>query len=151
MLEVSKVLRSALIQAIRDLPPGTLPTSSSTLYSNHILPSRPSFISSTTPIDIKHSNYKNLSHFLKAAAQDGLIRNKEQKGEIVITNVFLDHPDVVAHVPFRTIAAAAQKEEAKKEKRQAESAKRKDIVVIDLWKGIGSSLLQTFFKTFGKE
>jgi len=149
--EVTRILRSSLIQAIKDLPPGILPMNSSTFYSTYILPSRPSFVDGSTLIDIKHSSFKTLSHFLKASAQEGLIKNKEQKGDITVTYVFLDHPDVVAHAPYQTLAIVAKKVEAKKEREQAQSTKPSEIVVTELWKGIGNSHLQSFFKAVGKE
>jgi translation initiation factor 2D len=148
--EVSKILRSSLIQAVKELPPGLLPITASTLYSTHILPSRPSYMDATTPVDIKHSTFKTLAHFLKASAQEGLIKTKDQKGDVVITHIFLDHPDIVAHAPFHTMAAAAKKVEAKKEREQARNSQPSEIVVTELWKGIGSSHLQNLFKAVNK-
>lgn len=149
--EVTKILRSSLIQAIKDLPPGILPINSSTFYSTYILPSRPSFVDGSTPIDIKHSSFKTLSHFLKASAQEGLIKNKEQKGDLTITHAFPDHPDVVAHAAYQTLANVAKKVDAKKEREQAQSTKPSEVLVTELWKGIGNSHLQSFFKAVGKE
>jgi translation initiation factor 2D len=106
----------------------------------------------STPIDIKHSSHKNLTQFLKAAAQQGLIKTKEQKGDVVITHVFEDHPDVVAHILFgTTLGDVAKKEDIKKEKQELENSKPAEVVVTEMWKGIGNSHLRSFFKEVGKE
>lgn len=152
---MSKILRSSLLQAIKDLPPNLLPMPSSTFYSSHILPSRPAHLSSTssTPIDIKHSKYKSLSHFLKSCAQEGLIKTKDQKGEVVITQVFSEHVDVKGHVVYKTLGMVEKKEEERAKKRDREEEKKRvgEVIVIELWKGIGNSHLQTFFKDVRKE
>jgi len=149
--EVTKVLRASLIQALKSLSPSVLPLPASTFYSGHILPSRPSRTDTTTPIDIKHSTYKNLTHFLKAASQDGLIKTKEQKGDIIVTQVFSNHPEVVAHITFRTMAEVVKREIEKKEREKAESDKPTQVIVTEMWKGIGSAHLGAFFKEVGKD
>ena len=45
--------------------------------------SRPSEDASS--LDVKHSTFKNVKSFLKAATKEGLIKVKETKGDIVIT------------------------------------------------------------------
>jgi translation initiation factor 2D len=109
-------------------------------------------VKSSTPIDIKHSSHKNLTQFLKAAAQQGLIKTKEQRGEVVITHVFGDHPDVVAHILFgTTLGDVAKKEDIEKEKQEIENSKPPEVIVTEMWKGVGNSHLQSFFKEVGKE
>ena len=41
----------------------------------------------STPVDIKHSNFKSLTAFLKLSAKEGLIKIKERKGEVVVTGM----------------------------------------------------------------
>jgi translation initiation factor 2D len=112
-------------------------------------------VGSITPVDIKHSTFKTLTHFLKASAQEGLIKNKEQKGDVVITHVYPNHPAISAHIPLHTMRAAAREADARKEREQTEAAKLPEIVVTELWKGVGDKRshlhFQSFFQTVNRE
>jgi len=68
-----------------------------------------------------------------------------------VIHVFSDHPAVVSHQPFHTMSDAAKKLEAKKEREQAQNSKPSELVVTELWKGIGNSHLKAFFKAVGKD
>ncbi|OCB85854.1 hypothetical protein A7U60_g6985 [Sanghuangporus baumii] len=166
---VSSILRSSLIQAIKttlsSLPQASFPIPSTTLYTQHILPSRPAHLASvsnanssytsstsTTPIDIKHSASKNLTSFLRLAEKEGLLKLKEQRGkggsgaDVQVVSVNSEHADVKAHRVYRTIGEV----EAKREKREAKDAARpKEIGVTELWKPHQQSI--RLFEVLGKE
>lgn len=111
-----------------------------TFYSAHILPARPAHPPFATPIDIKHSSFKNLTAFLRAAEKDGLIRLKEARGKNASGDAQVlgvappVHVLVAAHRVYRSLGD----EEAKREKRQgkeaAKAARPREIVVTELWK-----------------
>ncbi|KAL5498230.1 hypothetical protein ACEPAH_2370 [Sanghuangporus vaninii] len=165
--EVSSILRSSLIQAIKttlsSLSQSSFPIPSTTLYTQHILPSRPAhlpsvlnsnhtFPLSTTPVDIKHSASKNLTSFLRLAEKEGLLKLKEQRGkggsgaDVQVVSVNPEHPDVKAHRVYRTIGEV----EAKREKREAKDAARpKEIGVTELWKPHQQSI--RLFEVLGKD
>ncbi|KAL5525212.1 hypothetical protein ACEPAF_9081 [Sanghuangporus sanghuang] len=166
--EVSSILRSSLIQAIKttlsSLPQASFPIPSTTLYTQHILPSRPAHLpsvsnsnssytsSSTTAIDIKHSESKNLTSFLRLAEKEGLLKLKEQRGkggsgaDVQVVSVNAEHADVKAHRVYRTIGEV----EAKREKREAKDAARpKEIGVTELWKPHQQSI--RLFEVLGKD
>jgi translation initiation factor 2D len=56
----------------------------SSLYSAHILPSRPAYIPREQRDDvvIAKSEWKKLAKWMKEVAKEGLIKIKETKGEI---------------------------------------------------------------------
>ncbi|GAA5827820.1 hypothetical protein JCM11251_007689 [Rhodosporidiobolus azoricus] len=95
------------------------PMSSSTLYSSHILPSRPALSQSplSTTAEVKKSSWKKLDKFVKevSAAQGGkkgkdggkwagLVQAKEVRGDWVVLGVNREHPEVEALRPYRTLA-----------------------------------------------
>lgn len=152
---VSSLLRTSLIQALRTtisaLPSSAFPLPSSTLYSAHILPSRPSFVpapsapgsEASTPIDIKHSSYKTLTLFLRAVEKDGLLRLKEVKGkgkgkstgaEILVLDVNTAHPDVVSHSLYTSVADMEKKREKKEEREKAEGKMASEVMIHAMWK-----------------
>ncbi|KAL5478889.1 hypothetical protein ACEPAI_2166 [Sanghuangporus weigelae] len=172
--EVSSILRSSLIQAIKttlsSLPQASFPIPSTTLYTQHILPCRPAHLPSvsnsnsnshstspsssttTTPIDIKHSASKNLTSFLRLAEKEGLLKLKEPRGkggsggDVQIISVNAEHPDVKAHRVYRTIGEV----EAKREQREAkEAARPKEIAITELWKPHQQSI--RLFEVLGKD
>lgn len=99
---LDKCLLQALHTTVKDKD---LPMPGSTLWSNHILPCRPSGIT----LDIKKSSHKKLSKWLQAKSSAGLISVKEDKykKESMLFSVNRGHPDYLSFKP---------------EKRQAEKA-----------------------------
>ena len=95
--EVSKALRSALLQSISvtlsKLPPGSFPITPSIFYETYILPYRSFQVikHTTTPVDMKRSGFKSLTVFLKASAKEGLVKIKESKGGMVVTGTIQFH------------------------------------------------------------
>lgn len=99
---LDKCLLQALHMTVKDKD---LPMPGSTLWSNHILPCRPSGIT----LDIKKSSHKKLSKWLQAKSSAGLILVKEDKykKESMLFSVNRGNPDYLSFKP---------------EKRQAEKA-----------------------------
>lgn len=99
---LDKCLLQSLHMTVNDKD---LPMPGSTLWSNHVLPCRPSGIT----LDIKKSSHKKLSKWLQAKSSAGLISVKEDKykKESVLFSVNRSHPDYLSFKP---------------EKRQAEKA-----------------------------
>jgi hypothetical protein len=110
--------------------------SATLFYSSHILPSRPSHLSSltSTPVNIKHSTYKSLTAFLKACEKEGLIKLKDTKSELVITGVFPNHADVLAHRRYETLKDVELKREKRAEMEEAEKNKVKEMLITEMWK-----------------
>ncbi|KLO16572.1 hypothetical protein SCHPADRAFT_823044 [Schizopora paradoxa] len=146
--DVSSLLRTSLLQAIRttlaSLPQSSFPLPSSTFYTAHLLPARPSRLlpplppHTSTPIDIKHSTHKSLTHFLRSAEKEGLLSLKDAKQEVLVTSVNVEHDAVKAHVVFKTVG----EQDAKKAKREAREEKEKEdkmkgergLKVVELWR-----------------
>jgi translation initiation factor 2D len=137
--EVSDILRTSLIHAITtslsSLPPSSFPMPSTTLYSSHILPSRPAFCQkSPTPVDIKHSTHKSLTAFLRLCEKEGLLKLKEMKPDVVVVGTFPQHVDVLAHKKYESLRDVELKREEKEERAEAARNKVKEMVVKELWK-----------------
>ena len=140
--EVDGLLRTGLLLAISCFPRTALPISTSNFYSSHILPSRPAHptLSSSTPVDIKHSSFKSLTTFLKAAEKDGLLTIKAKGDSITMLNS--GHPDLAAlgSAKIRTVSemeAKAKKREADEKTKEGET---KSIEVVELWKPHGPTI-----------
>ncbi|XP_044511134.1 eukaryotic translation initiation factor 2D isoform X3 [Mangifera indica] len=88
---LDKCLLQALHSTVKDKD---LPIPGSTLWSNHVLPCRPSGIM----LDIKKSSHKKLSKWLQAKASSGLISVKEDKynKEVVLFSVNRNHLDYIS-------------------------------------------------------
>ncbi|KAL5776069.1 hypothetical protein ACOSP7_009002 [Xanthoceras sorbifolium] len=91
---LDKCLLQALHTTVKDKD---LPMPGSTLWSNHVLPCRPSGIT----LDIKKSSHKKLSKWLQAKSSAGLISVKEDKykKEAVLLSVNRNHPDYMSFKP----------------------------------------------------
>ncbi|GLU16289.1 hypothetical protein SLE2022_327280 [Rubroshorea leprosula] len=91
---LDKCLLQALHTTVKDKD---LPMPGSTLWSNHVLPCRPSGIT----LDIKKSSHKKLSKWLQAKSSTGLITVKEDKykKEIMLLSVNRGHPDYLSFKP----------------------------------------------------
>jgi translation initiation factor 2D len=150
--EVSEILHASLLQAIQTslstLPASSFPLSSSTFYTNHLLPSRPHHTTdaSQTPIDIKHSTYKTLAAFLKHAEKGGLISLKSvgREKEVVVMGVAMDHPEVIGHRKHLSVREAearkAKREEEEAEEREREREGGREMRIVQRWKPHGPSV-----------
>lgn len=99
---LDKCLLQALHTTVKDKD---LPMPGSTLWSNHILPCRPSGIT----LDIKKSSHKKLSKWLQAKSSAGLISVKEDKykKESMLFSVNRGHPDYLSFKPEKRPAEKA--------------------------------------------
>ncbi|XP_039133842.1 LOW QUALITY PROTEIN: eukaryotic translation initiation factor 2D [Dioscorea cayenensis subsp. rotundata] len=96
--DVDSLLDKCLLQALhRSVKDKDLPMPGSTLWSNHVLPCRPSGIT----LDIKKSSHKKLSKWLLSKSSAGLISAKEDKykKEIVLLAINRTHPDYTSFKP----------------------------------------------------
>lgn len=90
--EVDGLLDKCLLQALHTtVNDKELPMPGSTLWSNHVLPCRPSGIT----LDIKKSSHKKLSKWLQSKSSIGLISTKEDKykKETMLLAVKRTHPE----------------------------------------------------------
>ncbi|KIJ61221.1 hypothetical protein HYDPIDRAFT_177119 [Hydnomerulius pinastri MD-312] len=166
--EVSDVLRTAVVQAIRvnSLTPASFPIPASTFYSSYILPSRPAFVrrpssdpsqlssndaaSSTYPqIDIKHSTHKSLLAFFKLLDKQRLLSLKDIKPEPLIMSVSASHPDVISHRTYTSLRDMQAKEEKREMRQEEERSKVKEMEVKELWKPYSASGSGKFFTEGG--
>ncbi|KAG5233090.1 eukaryotic translation initiation factor [Salix suchowensis] len=98
--DVDAYLDKCLLQALHTtVNDKDLPMPGSTLWSNHVLPCRPSGIT----LDIKKSSHKKLSKWLQAKSSAGLISVKEDKykTETVLFSVNRRHIDYLSFKPDR--------------------------------------------------
>ncbi|OMO51553.1 Translation initiation factor SUI1 [Corchorus capsularis] len=96
--DVDSHLDRCLLQALHTtVKEKDLPMPGSTLWSNHVLPCRPSGIT----LDIKKSSHKKLSKWLQAKSSTGLIMVKEDKykKEAMLISVNRGHPDYLLFKP----------------------------------------------------
>ncbi|KAL5571757.1 hypothetical protein UlMin_021354 [Ulmus minor] len=96
--DVDTLLDKCLLQALHTtVKDNDLPMPGSTLWSNHVLPCRPSGIT----LDIKKSSHKKLSKWLLAKSSAGLITVKEDKykKETVLVSVNRKHQDYSSFKP----------------------------------------------------
>ncbi|KAH1144725.1 hypothetical protein GLYMA_12G241600v4 [Glycine max] len=96
--DVDSLLDKCLLQALHTtVKDKDLPLPGSTLWSNHVLPCRPSGIT----LNIKKSSYKKLSKWLQAKSTSGLISVKEDKHkeEVMLFSVNRKHADYSSFKP----------------------------------------------------
>ncbi|KAI4331910.1 hypothetical protein L6164_016858 [Bauhinia variegata] len=96
--DIDSLLDKCLLQALHTtVTDKDLPLPGSTLWSNHVLPCRPS----GTTLDIKKSSYKKLSKWLQAKSSANLISVKEDKykKETVLFSVNRNHADYLSFKP----------------------------------------------------
>lgn len=94
--EIDAFLRTSFYQALQfkltpKHPAELLPMAASTLYSNYILPSRPIDVGSE--VDVKHSSWKKVAKFFKVMEKSGIIKTKEQRGELYVTGIDWQHQE----------------------------------------------------------
>ncbi|KAJ8759478.1 hypothetical protein K2173_007091 [Erythroxylum novogranatense] len=98
--DVDSYLDKCLLQALHTtVKDKDLPMPGSTLWSNHVLPCRPSGVT----LDIKKSSHKKLSKWLQAKSSNGLISVKEDKykKETMLYSINRGHPDYLSFKPDR--------------------------------------------------
>ncbi|TFK27317.1 hypothetical protein FA15DRAFT_666610 [Coprinopsis marcescibilis] len=167
--ETSELLLKSLVQAIASLlspaPSSTFPIPATLFYTNYILPSRPAFPTYVLPpaslkidlesdssdsdrpyidpqeINIKASNHKSLTTFLKGADKQGLITTKalqkhSQQTDLLITAVASTHPLVLGHRRYPSVRDIEQKaaKKAEKEEKEKEAGSQQQLELIELWK-----------------
>ncbi|KAI4320121.1 hypothetical protein MLD38_033632 [Melastoma candidum] len=128
--DVDALLDNCLLQALyTSVKDKDLPIPGSTLWSNHVLPCRPTGIT----LDIKKSSYKKLSKWLQAKSSAGLVSVKEDKykKEVVLLGINRNHPDYVSFKPEkRTLEKTGQLVEHGTE----ENGTRKTLEVLEVYK-----------------
>jgi translation initiation factor 2D len=139
--EVDALLRQSLLYYIRATlasasSPLQLPAS--TLYSDGILPSRPSAHPALNQINIKLSSYKKLKPFLKAMEKEGILKLKETAGDLVVMTVDAAHPDVVGVGKWRTVGEEERKQKAREVREAENSGKTELLEVKEVYKPIGA-------------
>ncbi|KAI3984578.1 hypothetical protein MKX01_040455 [Papaver californicum] len=96
--EVDALLDKCLLQALHTtVKDKDLPIPGSTLWSNHVLPCRPTGVT----LDIKKSSHKKLSKWLQSKSSIGLISSKEDKHkkEVMLLAVNHKHSDYTSFKP----------------------------------------------------
>ncbi|KAF7824915.1 eukaryotic translation initiation factor 2D [Senna tora] len=96
--DIDSLLDKCLLQALHTtVKDKDLPMPGSTLWSNHVLPCRPSGMT----LDIKKSSHKKLSKWLQAKSSAGLISVKEDKykKEAMLLSVNRNHVDYSSFKP----------------------------------------------------
>ncbi|RUP46428.1 hypothetical protein BC936DRAFT_146970 [Jimgerdemannia flammicorona] len=104
--EVDAFLRTSLYHALMfkltpKHPAELLPMSASMLYSSYILPSRPVGVGSE--VDVKRSSWKKVAKFFKAMEKSGILKTKEQRGEIYVTGVNWQHNELANLKSYKTV------------------------------------------------
>lgn len=100
--EIDSLLDKCLLQALHtSVKDKDLPIPGSTLWSNHILPCRPTGVT----LDIKKSSHKKLSKWLQSKSSAGLISSKEDKHkkEVMLLRINRGHPDYMAFKPEKRV------------------------------------------------
>ncbi|RAL54256.1 hypothetical protein DM860_001384 [Cuscuta australis] len=105
--DIDALLDKCLLHALHaTVKEKDLPMPGSTLWSSHVLPSRPSGIS----LDIKKSSYKKLSKWLQAKASIGWISVKEDKHkkEVNLVSINRNHPEYISFKPEKKARMAGK-------------------------------------------
>ncbi|KAM7260116.1 hypothetical protein ACFE04_015857 [Oxalis oulophora] len=130
MEDLDMYLDRCLLQALHTtVKDKELPIPGSTLWSNHVLPCRPSAIT----LDIKKSSHKKLSKWLQAKSSTGLISVKEDKykKETVLNSVNRRHPD---YTSFKPEKRPVEKIEKAAEQPGAQTQSQKSVEVAEIYK-----------------
>ncbi|URD89548.1 Translation initiation factor SUI1 [Musa troglodytarum] len=105
--EIDALLDKCLLQALHTtVKDKDLPMPGSTLWSNHVLPCRPSGIT----LDIKKSSHKKLSKWLQSKSSAGLISAKEDKykKEVMLLGINRGHQEFMAFKPEKRVPENAE-------------------------------------------
>ncbi|XP_039006249.1 eukaryotic translation initiation factor 2D-like [Hibiscus syriacus] len=128
--DVDSHLDRCLLQALHTtVKDKDLPIPGSALWSNHVLPCRPSGIT----LDIKKSSHKKLSKWLQAKSSTGLIAVKEDKykKEAMLISVNRGHPEYLQFKPEkRPVEKVGQAGDAA----ASESPSQKVLEVVEVYK-----------------
>ena len=93
-----------------------------------------------TPIDIKHSSHKSLSHFLRTSERAGLLRLKDARPDAAVISVNPAHADVLAHKKYRTVKDTEEKKKRTEAREKENTNASGDIQVERLWKPTGAGV-----------
>ncbi|CAN0876336.1 Eukaryotic translation initiation factor 2D [Linum grandiflorum] len=143
--EVDSLLDKCLLQALHTtVKDKDLPMPGSTLWSNHVLPCRPSAIT----LDIKKSTHKKLSKWLQTKCSTGLISGKEDKykKETVLIAVNRNHPD---YTSFKPEKRQEQQIEHPEDQATSGSNSQKTLEVVQIYKS--SSHVNPIFASVGAD
>ncbi|MBA0611992.1 hypothetical protein Godav_012640, partial [Gossypium davidsonii] len=123
---LDRCLLQALHTTVKDKD---LPMPGSTLWSNHVLPCRPSGIT----LDIKKSSHKKLSKWLQAKTSTGLITVKEDKykKEAMLISVNRGHPE---YLEFKPEKRPVEKVVQAGDSAASESHSQKVLEVVEVYK-----------------
>lgn len=128
--DVDSHLDRCLLQALHTtVKDKDLPMPGSTLWSNHVLPCRPSGIT----LDIKKSSHKKLSKWLQAKTSTGLITVKEDKykKEAMLISVNRGHPEYLQFKPEKRLV---EKVVQAGDSAASESRSQKALEVVEVYK-----------------
>jgi len=106
-VDMDALIEASLLQALHaSLPDAALPIAGSTLWREHVLPSRPA---GAPPLDVKRGKHKRIPKTLQAYAKLGLlfVREDRASGDVHVTRVNRAHALLAGFVPHATEAAAA--------------------------------------------
>ncbi|KAJ7982579.1 eukaryotic translation initiation factor 2D [Quillaja saponaria] len=143
--DVDALLDKCLLQSLHTtVKDKDLPMPGSTLWSNHVLPCRPS----GTMLDIKKSSYKKLSKWLQAKSSAGLISAKEDKHkkEVVLVSVNRNHAEYSCFKPEKR---AVEKNDQPSDRSAIENRARKILEVTEIYKP--SIHVNSIFSSVGAE
>jgi translation initiation factor 2D len=99
--DVDALIEASLLQALLSIKDTSLPMPGSTLWKEHVLPSRPA---GSGAIDVKKSKHKRIPKTLQAFAKTGLLSVKEDRasGDVIVTRVERGHKLLREFVPHVT-------------------------------------------------
>lgn len=121
-MDVDALIEASLLQALsQSVPDSLLPIPGSTLWKEHVLPSRPRGCGA---IDVKKSKHKRVPKALQAYAKLGLLSAKEDRasGDVIVTRVDRGHALLRAFVPHATEGGADGGADAAADHHQASPA-----------------------------
>ena len=147
--EVDEILKFALVHSITTtLKNVDLPIQSSTLLSAHVLPNRTSRIEPSLT-DLKASSYKKANKYLKAMEKEELITIKEQKSNVLITSINIQHPLVKTWKGHKSLQAAEKQVEKKvrQQQQQEQNERNQGFDVEEVYLAPSNSELRDWFDT----
>ncbi|XP_028799185.1 eukaryotic translation initiation factor 2D-like [Neltuma alba] len=128
--DIDSLLDKCLLQALHTtVKDKDLPMPGSTLWSNHVLPCRPSGMT----LDIKKSSHKKVSKWLQAKSTSGLISVKEDKykKEAMLLSINRNHVD---YSSFKPEKRPVQKSDQPSVNAANESRSSKTLEVAEIYK-----------------
>ncbi|XP_028803424.1 eukaryotic translation initiation factor 2D isoform X2 [Neltuma alba] len=128
--DIDSLLDKCLLQALHTtVKDKDLPMPGSTLWSNHVLPCRPSGMT----LDIKKSSHKKVSKWLQAKSTSGLISVKEDKykKEAMLLSINRNHVD---YSSFKPEKRPVQKSDQPSVNAANESHSSKTLEVAEIYK-----------------